>query len=356
MKKTLTVNLGGTVYHIDEDAYRLLDNYLTNLKTHFRKEKGAEEIVRDIECRISELFSEKISSGIQVITVDYVEEVINRVGKPEDLGDEEIIDKDESKQKKQEHFSGEHIRRRLYRDPDDRILGGVAGGVAAYFGWDPTLVRILLILLMFFPYFSVILVYIIAWILIPLASTAAEKLAMKGENITVENIGKTVTGGFDKVADGVNSYIKSGKPRSALQKAGDAIVQVIGALLKAVLVFIAIVLSPVLFVLAIVFLALLLAAMGILSAGPGWLIHHLSPVVDWTQVGGLPMAALGISGILLVGIPLLSLVNIAFKSIFNWKQMGIVWKWVMLIIWLIALGSFIGICYWINFSGFVVSY
>ena len=58
MKKTLTVNLGGTVYHIDEDAYRLLDNYLTNLKTHFRKEKGAEEIVKDIECRISELFSE----------------------------------------------------------------------------------------------------------------------------------------------------------------------------------------------------------------------------------------------------------------------------------------------------------
>ena len=68
MKKTLTVNLGGTVFHIDEDAYRLLDNYLCNLRLHFRKQEGAEEIVNDIENRISELFAEKLSAGSQVIT------------------------------------------------------------------------------------------------------------------------------------------------------------------------------------------------------------------------------------------------------------------------------------------------
>jgi len=89
MKKTLTVNLGGTVFHIDEDAYRLLDNYLMNLKHHFRKQEGAEEIVNDIENRISELFSEKISKGQQVITLIDAEEVIHRMGKPEDLSDEE---------------------------------------------------------------------------------------------------------------------------------------------------------------------------------------------------------------------------------------------------------------------------
>ena len=76
MKKTLTVNLGGTVFHIDEDAYRLLDNYLCNLRLHFRKQEGAEEIVNDIENRISELFAEKLSAGSQVITIAYVEEVI----------------------------------------------------------------------------------------------------------------------------------------------------------------------------------------------------------------------------------------------------------------------------------------
>ena len=85
MKKTLTVNLGGTVFNIDDDAYRLLDNYLSNLKMHFRKEVGADEIVDDIERRISELFAEKLSAGSQVITIADVEEVIARMGKPEDM-------------------------------------------------------------------------------------------------------------------------------------------------------------------------------------------------------------------------------------------------------------------------------
>lgn len=88
MKKTLTVNLGGTVFHIDEDAYRLLDNYLCNLRLHFRKQEGAEEIVNDIENRISELFAEKLSAGSQVITIADVEEVIARMGKPEDFGED----------------------------------------------------------------------------------------------------------------------------------------------------------------------------------------------------------------------------------------------------------------------------
>ena len=86
MKKTLTVNLGGTVYHIDDDAYRLLDDYLANLKHFFRKQEGAEEIVNDIEIRIAELFAEKVSAGKQVITIADVEEIIARVGKPEDFG------------------------------------------------------------------------------------------------------------------------------------------------------------------------------------------------------------------------------------------------------------------------------
>ena len=85
MKKTLTVNLGGTVFHIDEDAYCLLDNYLSNLKIHFRKEAGADEIIDDIERRISELFTEKLTAGSQVITIADVEEVIARMGKPEEI-------------------------------------------------------------------------------------------------------------------------------------------------------------------------------------------------------------------------------------------------------------------------------
>ena len=87
MKKTLTVNLGGTVFHIDEDAYQLLDKYLSNLRIHFRKEEGSEEIMNDFEMRISELFGERIRLGHEVITIEHVEEVINRMGKPEEIAE-----------------------------------------------------------------------------------------------------------------------------------------------------------------------------------------------------------------------------------------------------------------------------
>ena len=147
MKKTLTVNLGGTVYHIDDDAYRLLDDYLANLKHFFRKQEGAEEIVNDIEIRIAELFAEKVSAGKQVITIADVEEIIARVGKPEDFGVSD--DESEPHKKEQTASSGQGYTRtttarRLFRDPDNKLLGGVASGLAAYFDWDITLVRILL--------------------------------------------------------------------------------------------------------------------------------------------------------------------------------------------------------------------
>lgn len=118
MKKTLTVNLGGTVYHIDEDAYRLLDNYLNNLRLHFRKQQGANEIVDDMENRISELFSERISLSKQVITVSDVEEVIARMGKPEDLADAESGDE-----------PGENPKEKGKRQNNDR--SAAAGAVFA---------------------------------------------------------------------------------------------------------------------------------------------------------------------------------------------------------------------------------
>ena len=72
MKKTLTINLGGSVFHIDEDAYQLLDKYLSNLRIHFKKEEGSDEIMNDFELRISELFSERTRLGYQVISIDHV--------------------------------------------------------------------------------------------------------------------------------------------------------------------------------------------------------------------------------------------------------------------------------------------
>ncbi len=343
MKKTLTINLGGTVYHIDDDAYRLLDNYLSNLKHYFRKQEGAEEIVNDIEMRIAELFAEKIAEGKQVITVSDVEEIIARVGKPEDFG---IADDDTDSQKKTEQSASSASQsythtaapRRLFRDPDNKLLGGVASGLAAYFGWDITLVRILMIIFVFVPYCPMIILYIIGWIVIPEAHTAAEKLSMRGEAVTIENIGKTVTDGFERVADGVNDYMNSGKPRTFLQKVGDVFVSIAAVLFKIFLVALVIICCPVLFVLAVVLVALVFAAIAVAVSG-GALLYEMLPAISWAPIASISpmMTLLGtIAGVALIGIPLGAFLCTILRQLFHWSPMGTGLKWSLLILWILG--------------------
>ncbi len=346
MKKTLTVNLGGTVFHIDEDAYRLLDNYLCNLKLHFRSQKGAEEIVDDIENRISELFLEKINAGSQVITLTDVEEIITRVGKPEDFGTEtedkeEKVDPTNSGNAKTSYTYTSH--RRLYRNPDDKILGGVLSGLAVYWGWDTTVLRLIAVFLLVFGYGTLIPIYIICWLVIPEARTAAEKLNMRGEDITIENIGKTVTDGFEKVANGVNNYMNSDKPRTFIQKLGDAFVSVIGFFLKACLVVLAIIFSPVLFVFAILFIALVIATIAI-AIGGGALLYEMLPLVDWTPLASVSplMTVVGsLGGVVMVGIPLAAIIYTILRQIFHWSPMATGLKWSLFILWLLGVALFL---------------
>ena len=335
MKKTLTINLGGTVYHIDEDAYHLLDNYLVNLRIHFRREEGAEEIVHDMELRISELFAERLNEGKQVVTIEDVEEIIARMGKPEELSEE---DGEAPASEKGERTAG----RRLFRDPDDKILGGVASGLAAYMGWDATWVRIVLLILGFFVH-GMILAYIIAWIIIPMAHTAPEKLAMKGAAVNVENIGKTVTDGFEKM----NDYMRSDRSRSVLQKIGEGIVAVAGFLIKFLLVFLAICCAPVLFVLLIVFFALLMAATGLVAALPA-VLYELLPAVNWATVGASPgtTIVLSVAGILAIGIPVIGVIHMLMRYFGNWQPMSVVTKVIFIVLWLIALG--VGVFFVLN--------
>ena len=338
MKKTLTVNLGGTVFHIDEDAYRLLDNYLSNLKIHFRKEAGADEIIDDIERRISELFAEKLTAGSQVITITDVEEVIARMGKPEDMEAENDSEPSVG------NATRTTIHRRLYRNPDDKLLGGVISGMAAYLGWDVTLLRLLLLVVLICGVGPLIPVYIVCWLVIPEARTAAEKLSMRGEAVTVENIGKTVTDGFEKVANGVNDYMKSDKPRTFLQKLGDALVMVAGWFFKICLVIFAIICSPLLFVFGVVFVALLFAAV-MVAIGGGAALISMFPTFDVIlPTSPLSAIVMYIAGILLVGIPLVSLVWAIFSQIFKWQPMASGLKWTLVILWIVSAVVF-GICF-----------
>ena len=332
MKKTLTVNLVGTVYHIDEDAYILLDNYLNNLRYHFRKEEGADEIVRDMEARIAELFDEALRGGLQVITIKEVEEVIARMGKPEELNDGEEENASASGEKAYDSEST-GTSRRLFRNPDDRVLGGVVSGLAAYFGWDVTWTRIVFILAGFLIH-GLILAYLLAWIIIPLAQTATEKLQMRGEPINVENIGRTVTDGFEKV----NDYVHSEKPRSALQKLGNGVVAVFGFLLKLCLVLLLICCAPFLLVGLVVLSALLMAATGVIVNLPTF-IYNILPWVGWSGVHAIPGVIVGLTvcGLLVVGIPIAGLIQAVMQSFGSWKPMGTSAKVVLVLLWMVAL-------------------
>jgi phage shock protein PspC (stress-responsive transcriptional regulator) len=180
MNKTVTVNIGGIVFHIDENAYERFRQYLESIRHHFTGSEGRDEIMQDIEARIAEMFQERIKDVKQVITLQDVEEVTTLMGKPEQFGDEgtpgevaEVI----------------KVKKRLFRNPDDKKLGGVCSGFGAYFDIDPIWIRLLFIIA-FFGWGSGLIIYIILWIIMPEANTTAEKLQMKGEAVTVSNIEK----------------------------------------------------------------------------------------------------------------------------------------------------------------------
>ena len=346
MKKTLTVNLGGTVFHIDEDAYQLLDKYLSNLRIHFRKEEGSEEIMNDFEMRISEMFGERILLEQELITNEHVEEVINRMGKPEEIFEEE--ETEEEKENAKKRVFQEQVttgKKKLMRDPDNRVIGGVAAGIAAYMGWDATAVRLAMILLLFIPVVHwMALLYIILWMVMPVARTAADRLIMRGKSVTLETIGQTVTDGFEKVSHNVNDYISSDKPRSFFQKLADLFVTVFGFLLKFGAVLAGIILLPPLLLIVFVLFIVTVALVG----GGASMLYQLSPF-GWDLYNGVPvyMALIDSTGvILLIGIPAIALLYAVCGQLFNLKPLSSPAKWTLLVLWLIAVAGCI--IYFVN--------
>lgn len=347
MKKTLTVNLGGTVFHIDEDAYQLLDKYLSNLRIHFRREEGSEEIMDDFEMRISELLGERIRLGYGVITIDQIDEVIKRMGKPEEIFEDEGKENGQKETSAASGLNGNEetkrtVKRRLMRDPDNRVLGGVAGGFAAYMDWDPTVVRIVLFLLIFL-YGVTVPIYFLLWIIVPMARTATEKLQMRGESVTIENIGKTVTDSFENAH--VNEHAAVDKSRTSLQKIGDSVVDVLGVLLKVLLVLVGIVLVPPLLVALFVLLVVVIA---VVFGGGAKLLHGIFPMDAWNTLSNYPEATVVIGTIcviLIVGIPILLLIYAVGNRFFKLKPLSSNVKWVLGILFLLAFSFFANILF-----------
>lgn len=189
MKKIININLASRLIPIEDSAYEILRQYLDSLKKYFAREEGADEIVSDIEGRIAEIFQDKIKKGAHCITDDDVVAVKAVMGTPDQFEEsDDTSTKQQSAPASDPIYDSFRSRKRLYRDPDSKVLGGVCGGLGAYLNVDPVVFRIIFALLAIGGFGSGFLVYCILWIVTPEANSSAEKLQMRGERVDVNNI------------------------------------------------------------------------------------------------------------------------------------------------------------------------
>lgn len=344
MKKTFTINISGSVFHIEEDAFEKLQNYLQLLKRFFETQKGGPEILQDIESRIAELLQEKMNEGQEAVTNEWVDEIIQRMGKPEDFMDQEQTENAETFAAE---VKGEKTKKRMYRDGENRVLGGVCSGMSAYFNIDPVFLRILFVLLVFVGVGISAIVYLILWIVVPKARTTAQRLEMRGEDATISNIQKTVQ---EEVNEVKTSFSKMNRSESVQRgkdianKAGQATVQVARGLGRVIAVF-----FGSLFILT-GFLGFV-AAMVSLAVG-GSVFHSsisgMNPDVDLSGLLGYVVSPGLVSVsillmVLLIGIPLLAILFVGTKLVFRYKTNNKLIGLGAFGIWLIALGSMIAL-------------
>jgi phage shock protein PspC (stress-responsive transcriptional regulator) len=205
MKKTVSINLNGQVFVIDEDAFDELQSYLDAIASQFANSEESKEIIADIEARIAELFTEYISASKQSITISDVLKVVEIMGKPNDFSDDSQEQKNTTDQNQTYSSTDSRSKKRLFRDPDNRVIGGVAAGIAAWADIDPVIVRVLFVVSFFI--FGPLL-YFILWIIIPLARTPSQRLEMRGEDVNLQNIERIIKEEFQQVKDSLNNLKK----------------------------------------------------------------------------------------------------------------------------------------------------
>jgi phage shock protein PspC (stress-responsive transcriptional regulator) len=341
MKKAIKINLSGIIFHIDEDAYEKLKSYLDTISRYFSNKQESKEIINDIEARIAELFQEKISEEKQVITLKLVNEVIDIMGNPEDIADsgEEADD--------QRTFHESYSRsRRLYRDPENSVIGGVCGGLAAYFSVDPVIFRLLFVIF-FFAGGASILVYIILWIVLPKAETAAQKLEMRGEKVNVSNLEKKIREEYDSVKENVKEGYTKARNSDTYIKTERAASDFFDVLGKILLVFVKVILIIIGTSLVIAGIGLLIGLIALPFVG-----IHMFPFESYNFSLGdvlLPFTDPVSVTLLVIAITLLLLIPVAamlyglVKLIFNIKTRNRGLTIGAVTLWFVSLFCIIGI-------------
>ena len=218
MKRVETININGIIFSIDDDAYVKLCSYLKILGQKFENEQGGRDIIVDIEARVAELFSERVGGAVRVVTIADVSNVIETLGTPDDIAGDDSKAENENETATENAPPAQQTKkatRRLYRDTDQRYLGGVCAGIGAWAGINPVAIRLIFIFFaffLFFPFFPFskffffhhnafpklmpFLTYLILWIIIPKAKTTAQKLEMRGEPVNISNIEKNIRESF----------------------------------------------------------------------------------------------------------------------------------------------------------------
>lgn len=335
MNKTVNINLGGTFFHIDEDAYQKLSRYFEAIKRSLTNSNGQDEIIKDIEMRIAELFAEKHSNGKQVISLKELDEVITVMGQPEDYR----IDNDDAEEPTPNYAYQPKGTKKLYRDKEGGMIGGVLSGLGYYFGIDKVWIRIFLLIMVFF-YGTGILVYIILWIVMPEAITTSEKLEMTGEPVNISNIEKKVRAEFDNVSEKIRNanYDEMG---NQVKTGADKIVSNAGKVFMAIFNVFAKILGIILILSALPVLVMLL--IGIFTLGSSAFIEF--PWSDFFQAGNFsdfPMWTFGLLVFFAIGIPFFYLMILGFKLLItNMKSLGNIVNYTLFALWIISIGLII---------------
>jgi len=281
MKKTISVNLNGQVFYLNVDAYDKLEKYLESIKEYFQSQES-KEVVDDIEARIAEKFCEIIGKSKNVIQISDVEKIIKEMGSVDD-----IADADEEKEIKDET---EKIKKKLFRDPETKILTGVASGLGWYFGIKSIFVRIAFAILFINPSTTWLAVvgYIAAWLLVPEVKTSWEKLEMKGKPTTVNELQTAIEEKTSTVVSNIET-----KTRNIIQK----IFSIFGRLIK----FFGILFCRLTGFFSIIFNILLIMAISV-----GMVFVYLHPNIPYFDF----------SFIKTIGAPWLEIAYVAFGLIF----------------------------------------
>lgn len=336
MNKTVNINLGGLVFHIDEDAFQKLTNYFEGIKRSLATTSGQDEIIKDIEIRIGELISEKHTSDKQVISLREVEDIILIMGQPEDYrieGDEPI--------EAAPIFSDQKITKKLYRDEENSVIGGVLAGLGHYFGIDKAILRVIL-LIMAFAWGTGFVAYIILWIAMPAAKTTSEKLEMRGEPVTISNIEKKVREEIEMLSEKFKST-DFDRMKQEMKSNGDKFKNNFGEIIRSILNVFAKVIGGLMILTSLALLVVFL--IGVLAFGttnfPDFPFHSFIELGNFTDY---PIWFFGLLFYLAVSIPSVFVLLLGIKIVApNSKSIGSIAKYVLLAIWIIVVGILISI-------------